>query len=63
MAVQYTLTNSHEQTPDEDIFFPARYLDVGRITFAKADDPGFIINIEIKIGVAAQINGNGLIQC
>ena len=50
MAVEHTLADRHEHTPDEDVLFAARHLDVGLVALSEADE------IRLRDGILALLN-------
>ncbi len=62
MAIEHALADGHEEAPDEDVLLASGYLDVLRPTFAERDLPCFVINVKVKVGVAAEIARNCFVE-
>lgn len=62
MAFNDKGANSKENTPDKDILFATRNLDIFFFPTRERNQPLFVVNLEVKIRIAFEVRKNFFFQ-
>lgn len=61
VTVDRALAQGHEQAPDKEVLFAARDFDVRVVALAERDGPLGVIDVEVQIGIAAEVGLDGFL--